>query len=217
MADVDDGGRPNGPPSSGEPLIDPERLRDSIERTAGRLSEFTRGGVIRPRVSTRIVHDVSAEATFEQYGRTFTFASDEPAGRGGTGSAPTSIRYFLSAIGFCLDVWLAKGAAVVDCEIRDVALMIEARLDMRIEYDLEPSGAPQYLLADVRVSSPSPSDRVLAMADEAFRRCPLVHAIRLPVYQRVTHDGRVIRDELPSEAGEADATLDSAAREQAQA
>ena len=201
-----------------ERLIDPERMRDSVEHTAERLAEFTRGGVIRPRVTTRIVHDVSAEATFEQYGRTFTFFSDEPSGRGGTASAPTSIRYFLTSIGFCLDVWLAKGAALVGCEVGSIALAIEARLDMRVEYDLEPSGEPEYLVADLRVSSPSPPECVLAMADEAFRRCPLVHAIRLPIYQRVTHDDRIIRDDVPRDAASPDhRALEANAREQGQA
>jgi hypothetical protein len=173
--------------------------------------------VIRPRITSRLLADVSAEATFDQYGHAFTLRSDEPTGRGGTGAAPTSIRYFLSAIAFCLQVWLAKGAALVACEIEDVVLTIDGRLDMRIEYDLEPSGAPQYLVADLLVTSPSPPERVLAMTDEAFRRCPLVHAVRLPVYQRVTQNGRILRDEAPSEDRAAAAATEAAARAQGQA
>ena len=181
------------------PLIDVDKLRDSVERTATRLASYPGGGLIRPRVSTRLLRDVTAEARFDQYGRTFSFRNDEPPGRGGAGVEPTSIRYFLSGIAFCLQVWIAKGAALVGCDLRDAALDIEGRLDMRGEYDLEPTGVAQYLIADLRVVSPSGSESVLAMADEAFRRCPLAQLVALPIYQRVAHNGQVIRDTLPGE------------------
>ena len=183
-----------------DPIIDAAKLRDSVEHTAARLAELPSRGVIRPRVSTRLLRDVTAEARFEQYGREFAFRNDEPPGRGGAGIEPTSIRYFLSGLAFCLQVWLAKGAALVDCSIEDVELDVEAQLDMRREYDLPPTGTSEYLVADLRVTSPSPSNLVLAMADEAIRRCPLAHVAALPIHQRVTHNGVVIRDDLPAPA-----------------
>jgi hypothetical protein len=182
-----------------EPLIDAPKLRDSVEHTAARLAELPSRGVIRPRVTTRLLRDVTAEARFEQYGRKFSFRNDEPPGRGGAGVEPTSIRYFLSGLAFCLQVWLAKGAALVGCEIDSVELDVEAQLDMRREYLLPTTGTAEFLVADLRVTSGSSSDLVLAMADEADRRCPLVHAVALPLHWRVTHNGAVVRDDRPDQ------------------
>ena len=83
-------------------LIDRSMLRDIVIRTTDKLRNNPAGGVIRPSVDSRLLHDVSAEASWEQSGAIFSVRSDEAPGRGGRGEHPTAIRYFLSGISFCL-------------------------------------------------------------------------------------------------------------------
>ena len=116
---------------AGAGLIDAARLRAVVERTTESLRQNPGGGIIRPFVDSRLLSNVAAEAEWEQAGRSFSVRSDEPAGRGGNGENPTAIRYFLSGIAFCLQVWYAKAAALLDCELEDVHIRVEAALDMR--------------------------------------------------------------------------------------
>jgi len=144
---------------------------------------------------------VSAEASWEQSGRTFTVRSDEAPGRGGGGEHPTAIRYFLSGIAFCLQVWYAKAAALADVPLDDVRLRVEAALDMRIEYGLDPAPSPQFLLVTARVESPAGADDVPAIAEQAHARCPLSNLVgrAVPTYLRLFHGSSLILDTLPPE------------------
>jgi uncharacterized OsmC-like protein len=180
-------------------LIDAQRLKLGVLQTTARLETNPDGGIIRPSVETHLVRDVSVEARFEQHGREFVFRSDEPTGRGGHAAGPTAIRYFLSGIAFCLQVWYAKGAALVGCELNGLTLELETILDMRREYALPPTGVPERLIAQIVADSPSPPALVGAMVDEAHRRCPLSNlvAVSLPLYVRLEHNGVVIRDTVP--------------------
>ena len=192
-----------------ERLVDVERLRAGVLQTTGRLEANPDGGLIRPFVEARLIRDVSVELRWEQFGKDFTLRSDEPTGRGGQGTGPTAIRYFLSGIASCLQVWFAKSAALTGCELTRSTLRLEAALDMRVEYGLAPGGGPEYLLSRAVIESSSSDDLVLAMADEAHRRCPLWNLVTrgMPGYRQVEHDGRLILDTLP---GGGDAAEDEA-------
>jgi uncharacterized OsmC-like protein len=189
------------PVTSDDVLIDRPALRSVVEDTTAKLRGNPKGGVIRPAIESRLVHDVSAEASWEQSGRVHTIRSDEAPGRGGLGEHPTAIRYFLSGIAFCLQVWYAKASALADVPISDVRLRVEAALDMRIEYGLDPAPGPQFVLVTARVVSPASSDAVRAVALEAHRRCPLSNLVEraVPIYLRVHHAGSVIHETVPAE------------------
>jgi hypothetical protein len=185
----------------GRSIIDADRLRAGVLQTTARLEANPAGGRIRPSVESRLVQDVSVELHWEQFGHAFSIRSDEPSGRGGGGSAPTAIRYFLSGIASCLQVWYAKSAALVGCELRGCELRVEAVLDMRVEYGLAAGDQPEFLLVRASVDSPSPEPIVLAMAEEAHHRCPLWNLVLrgTPGYRQVELGGRLIFDSLPPE------------------
>jgi hypothetical protein len=185
-----------------ESLIDGPRLKAGVLQTTERLRAHPEKGLIRPYVDTRLIRDVSVEARWEQFGREFSLRSDEPAGRGGQGSGPTAIRYFLSGIAFCLQVWYAKGAALAGCELESVEVRLEASLDMRGEYGLPGSGVQQYLVARASIVSPSPTTMVMEVADEAHRRCPLWHLLvaSIPGYRQLLHNGILVVDTVPTDA-----------------
>jgi len=181
-------------------LIDRPVLRESYEELADRLRGDASGSIVRPYVRTRLVRDVTVESTFEQYDRPFTFVADEAQHRGGHEEGPSPMRYFLSGIAFCQQGWYAKGAALVGVELESLELDIRTYMDMRGEHGFEgvPPN-PQWLLFDVRATTDGAPDQVLEMLDWGDTRCPLGVLVRkaVPVYERVTHNGTIIRDTRP--------------------
>ena len=185
-------------------LVDRDKLRRNYEGLVDKLRGDQSAGFVRPAVSTRLVRDVTVESRFAQYGRDFTFYGDEAADRGGHEQGPSPMRYFLSGIAFCQQGWYAKGSAVVAIELESLELEVRTYMDLRGEHGFEDVPAnPQWLVFDVRVASSAPSERVLEVVDWGDSRCPLGVLVRsaLPVYERVTHNGRTIRDTLPDGLG----------------
>ena len=184
-------------------LIDRDALRANHERMVARLAADPTFGLMRPAVHARLVRDVSVESTFVQYDRTFTFNGDEARDRAGHETGPSPMRYFLSGVAFCLAGWYAKGSAVLDVPIDGLELDLRTLLDMRGEhgFDAHPAG-PQQLVVELTVTGRADAARVLEVIDWGGARCPLSALVRaaIPVYERVTLNGSLIRDSLPQSA-----------------
>lgn len=179
---------------------DPELLRENVEMHERRLAEDPESGHVRPAVVTYLVDNVRARSDFTQYGRDFTFECDESEGRAGTSSAPSPLRYFLSGIAFCLQVWYAKGAALVGCPLEDLRIEVRTFMDMRGEHHVGSAPPhPQWIVVESDVDSPADPETVLAMVDEANSRCPVsaLVAKAVPIYERIRHRGSIIRDTVP--------------------
>ena len=180
--------------------VDLEKLRWNVESTSDLLRSDSSSGHVRPRVSTRLVENVNARSEFVQYDKEFAFECDESEGRAGTGSAPSPLRYFLSGLAFCQQVWYAKGAALVGCEIEDLEIDVLTYMDMRGEHLIDgiPPN-PQWIVIDARVTTPNTDEEVLAMVDEANARCPVYNLVvkAVPIYERIARNGAVVRDTTP--------------------
>lgn len=180
--------------------IDAERLRDNVEETARLLAGDPSAGHVRPSVTTRLVSDVNARSDFTQYDREFSFECDESEGRAGSGSAPSPLRYFLSGLAFCQQVWYAKGAALVGCVLDDLEIDVRTYMDMRGEHHVgDVPTHPQWIVVEATVDSPSDPATVLAMVDEANSRCPVYGLVAkaVPIHERIVHNGTVVRDTVP--------------------
>jgi uncharacterized OsmC-like protein len=181
-------------------LIDTATVRSSVEDLAKQLAADPTPGIVRPKVMTRLIKDVTSEGRVKQYDKEFTFMCDEAIERAGRGDYPSPMRYFLSGIAFCLQVWYAKGAALVGCEVDSLEIDLHAFLDMRGEHlvDNVPPN-PQYLILEARISSTSPDAMVLRMVDEGNRRCPVSNVVirAIPIHERIFLNGRLIRDTVP--------------------
>src|SRR5271170_4503269 len=57
-------------------------------------------------------------------------ASDEPAGLGGSDTAPNPVEQLLSALGNCLAVGYAANASVAGVEIRDLRIALDGDIDL---------------------------------------------------------------------------------------
>jgi uncharacterized OsmC-like protein len=187
----------------GMTLIDRDALRASHESMVARLEEDPGAGLMRPEVAARLVRDVSVESSFVQYGRPFTFLGDEAADRAGHETGPSPMRYLLSGLAFCMLGWWAKGAATLDVELTSLDVRLRTFLDMRGEYGIGDADVnPQWLVIDVAAAGGADAARVLEVVDWGIAHCPLsvLVAKAIPVHTRVTLDGVVIRDEVPTEA-----------------
>lgn len=180
--------------------IDARRLRDNVTDTTATLRADETAGHVRPRVSTSLIENVHARSEFIQYERAFSFECDESSGRAGSDAAPSPLRYFLSGLAFCMQVWYAKGAALADCVIDDLRIDVLTYMDMRGEHLIDgiPPN-PQWIVIEAHVDSPSDAGAVLGMVDEANARCPVYSLVSkaVPVYERIIHRDRLIRDTVP--------------------
>lgn len=181
--------------------VDNAKLRANVEKTTALLIADPNAGHVRPLVKTTLVKNVHARSDFVQYDKSFSFECDESDGRAGASQAPSPLRYLLSSIAFCLQVWFAKGAALVDVEIDDLEIDVRTYMDMRGEHkvgDVSPN--PQWIAVEASVVSRSSVQSVLSMADEANARCPVTNLVAkaIPVYERIRLNGTVIRDTVPA-------------------
>ena len=180
--------------------VDLEKLRTNVDSTAEMLRRDDTAGHVRPRVTTRLVENVNARSEFIQYDRDFAFECDESEGRAGSGTAPSPLRYFLSGLAFCQQVWYAKGAALVGCEIEDLTIDVLTYMDMRGEHLIDgiPPN-PQWIVIEADVVTSGTRDQVLEMVDEANARCPVYSLVSkaVPIYERISRSGELLRDTVP--------------------
>ena len=182
--------------------VDAQRLRDNVEQTTALLKRDGTAGHVRPRVSTTLIENVHARSDFVQYDKAFSFECDESSGRAGADAAPSPLRYFLSGLAFCMQVWYAKGAALSGCQIDDLEIDVLTYMDMRGEHLIDGVPPhPQWIVIEARVDSPSDPAAVVSMADEANARCPVYSLVSraVPIYERLHHRDRLLRDTVPED------------------
>jgi uncharacterized OsmC-like protein len=182
--------------------VDVEELARSIHGLVDVLDADPAAGIVRPWVSTRLEQDVRASSRFTQYGLDFEFRSDEAVDRGGAGSAPSPLRYLLSAVAFCLQGWCAKTWALHALGIEELRVDVRTRMDMRGEHLIPGAVAhPQWLVLDVDMRSEASAERAEAMLREASARCPVTALMvqAIPVYHRLVHNDVLVLDERPAE------------------
>ena len=180
--------------------VDLEKLRTNVESTAETLRADDAAGHVRPLVRTRLVDNVNAISEFVQYDSDFTFECDEAESRAGKGAHPSPLRYFLSGLAFCQQVWYAKGAALVGCQIEDLEIDVSTYMDMRGEHlidGIDPN--PQWIVIDANVTTPGTVEQVLALVDEANARCPVYNLVNkaVPIYERISRNGVEVRNTVP--------------------
>ena len=113
----------------------------------------------------------------------FNWDADLPAALGGENLAPSPTAYLLGALAGCavafLHDTLAPGFGV---EIDDVTAVARAATDARGLLGMD-GVAPDLadLALEIRVSSPSPKDRVDAMLEAWQERCPIYLALLRPL------------------------------------
>jgi uncharacterized OsmC-like protein len=181
-------------------LVDLDKVRTDHELEIERLRDDASAHHLRPKVTTRLVRDLTMETSFSQFGATFDLVGVLAAAHGGPPEGPSPLRYFLAGIAFCVTGWWAKGSAVLGHELDSLELDVQSYVDARGEHGFPGIEThPKWIALEARISSDaSPSD-ILALIDWGNDRCPLVGFARLavPVYERIIHQGTTIRDTVP--------------------
>ena len=112
----------------------------------------------------------------------FNWDADLPAALGGENLAPSPTAYLLGALAGCAVAFLHDTLApAFDVQVDDVTAVARASSDARGLLGLD-GIAPDLadLALDIKVSSPSPEDRVEAMLAAWRERCPIYLALLKP-------------------------------------
>lgn len=171
--------------------IDPD-LKKKIENLAKRVSKDSSDSLKEPSVQTRLIRNLEAESVFEQHGKSFRFTCDEGVWNGGHGTAPTPLRYFLSGIGFCQQVWFVKCAALMGIPIVSLNISVKTRLDIRGELGVQGIDAGlQEIIIRTEISTEMDHDDVRKLAHKVEERCPIYITLKraMPTRHRVIHNG----------------------------
>lgn len=94
--------------------------------------------------------------------------SDEPAGLGGTDSAPNPVEQLLAALGNCLAVGYAANASAAGIDLKDLRIELSGGLDLRTFLGLSDDGHAGFSGIEVKVHLRS--DAARAAIDELHRR-----------------------------------------------
>jgi uncharacterized OsmC-like protein len=108
---------------------------------------------------------------------------DEPAGLGGSDTAPNPAELLLGAVGTCLSIGYVLNAAARGIELQRVALDLEGDIDLSVFAGLAEEGTPGY--SDIRVraqiKSNAPADVIRALHDHVVRTSPICSTVARPV------------------------------------
>ncbi len=105
-------------------------------------------------------------------------ASDEPAGLGGTDSAPNPVEQLLGALGNCLAVGYAANATAAGIELQDVFIELSGDLDLHTFLGLRDGHAGfGAIRAEVRIDSDATADQLAELHAKVTSTSPVGHTL----------------------------------------
>lgn len=143
------------------------------------------------RADSKLVGDQLQEAKMRDY----TLVCDEPASLGGTDKGPNPLEFFVSAVGFCENVTLARFAALRGLEFDSLETIVRGHWDRRGQGEwegIEP--AFKDFVVETRITARAPIDEIRELVRTTHMRCPM-HASILkigPVVDRLFVNGTEI-------------------------
>ena len=108
--------------------------------------------------------------------------SDEPAGLGGTDTAPNPAEQVLGALGNCLAVGYAANATAAGVEIDDLRIEVSGDLDLHTFLGLKPGHAGYGgLSVKVHLESDATEEQLATLHDKVVNSSPVGHTLSNPV------------------------------------
>ena len=108
--------------------------------------------------------------------------SDEPAGLGGTDTAPNPVEQVLGALGNCLAVGYAANATAAGVEINDLRIELSGDLDLQSFLGLKPGHAGYGgLSVKVHLDSDASEEQLAALHDTVVKSSPVGHTLQNPI------------------------------------
>jgi putative redox protein len=143
-----------------------ETLRQNI------VASGTTNTLATNKAEVKLIKDQRSEAKV----RSFTVIHDEPESIGGTGHGPTPTDYFIASVGFCENVIFVRNASLAGLSLDSLETTVTGSWDRRGLFEID-NIAPYFksITVETKVSTRDPVERVVQVARETHRRCP-VHA-----------------------------------------
>jgi uncharacterized OsmC-like protein len=111
-----------------------------------------------------------------------TFPSDEPAGLGGTDTAPNPVEQVLAALGNCLAVGYAANATARGIEITSLKIDISGDVDLHTFLGLRPGHAGfGDIKADVHLESPADRAAIEDLHEHVLKTSPVGHTLQATI------------------------------------
>jgi uncharacterized OsmC-like protein len=105
-------------------------------------------------------------------------SSDEPAGLGGTDTAPNPVEQLLAALGNCLAVGYAANASVAGIELRSLRVELNGDLDLHTFLGLADGHAGfRSITAEVHLESDAPVEAIEALHAKVTATSPVGHTL----------------------------------------
>lgn len=129
--------------------------------------------------------DVRWEGGFRSSATVREFAparSDEPAGLGGSDTAPNPVEQVAAALGNCLAVGYVAALTARGIAVRDLAITVRGHLDLRPFLGLAPGHAGfSRLDAEVRIDADADAATLREIHEQVVATSPVGHTLAHPV------------------------------------
>jgi uncharacterized OsmC-like protein len=122
------------------------------------------------RADSKLVGDQLQEAKMRDY----MLVCDEPSSLGGTDKGPNPLEFFMSAVGFCENVTLARWATVRGLEFDSLETSVRGHWDRRGQGEwegIEPTFKD--FVVETRIASNEPLDKIREVVRTTHMRCPM--------------------------------------------
>jgi putative redox protein len=122
------------------------------------------------RADSKLVGDQLQEARMRDY----TLVCDEPSSLGGTDKGPNPLEFFISAVGFCENVTLARWAALRGLKFDSLETSVRGHWDRRGQGEwegIEPTFKD--FVVETRIASSEPLDKIREVVRTTHMRCPM--------------------------------------------
>jgi uncharacterized OsmC-like protein len=112
--------------------------------------------------------------------------SDEPAGLGGSNTAPNPVEQLLAALGNCLAVGYAANATVAGIQIRSLRIELEGAIDLRAFLGLGGENAGyESIRATVDLESDASPEQLKQLHEKVVGSSPVGHTLSRGVPLRI--------------------------------
>lgn len=137
------------------------------------------------RAATTWSASVAWTGGFRSEARVRDFApipSDEPAGLGGTDTAPNPVEQLLGALGNCLAVGYAANASVAGIQLKALNVELSGDLDLHTFLGLDDGNAGfQSITAKVTIESDAAPEAIAALHRKVTATSPVGHTLGRPI------------------------------------
>lgn len=152
---------------------------EAVGGLAAKIQESPGVAATTWRADVRWTGAFRSEATVRGFA---PIASDEPAGLGGTDTAPNPVEQLLAALGNCLAVGYAANASAAGIEITDLRISMEGDLDLHTFLGLADGNAGYSAIrVKVDLKSNATEEQLRALHDKVVSTSPVGHTLRRAV------------------------------------